>query len=110
MGINGCPQMLLRVAWAQVNAEPLPATLRRLVTDLSSKRRGNYVVHNFVLVIVSRRRVRLVRIGIWTISTLPHRGEPGPARPVPAITLTRRTGTSRLTASSTAHSAAWIAA
>ena len=28
-GVSGFPQMLLRVGWAPVNAEPLPATPRR---------------------------------------------------------------------------------
>lgn len=32
-GISGYPQMLLRVGWAPVNADPLPATPRRFLED-----------------------------------------------------------------------------
>jgi hypothetical protein len=33
-GVSGFPQMLLRVGWAPVNAEPLPATPRRPLEDV----------------------------------------------------------------------------
>ncbi|MGH3525038.1 MAG: Acg family FMN-binding oxidoreductase [Mycobacterium sp.] len=33
-GASGYPQMLLRVGWAPVNADPLPATLRRELDDI----------------------------------------------------------------------------
>ena len=33
-GISGYPQMLLRIGWAPVNAEPLPATPRRALSDV----------------------------------------------------------------------------
>jgi hypothetical protein len=33
-GISGFPQMLLRVGWAPVNADPLPATPRRPLEDV----------------------------------------------------------------------------
>jgi nitroreductase len=33
-GISGYPQMLLRIGWAPVNAEPLPATPRRPLSDV----------------------------------------------------------------------------
>jgi nitroreductase len=33
-GTSGYPQMLLRVGWAPVNAEPLPSTPRRPLTDI----------------------------------------------------------------------------
>jgi nitroreductase len=33
-GISGFPQMLLRVGWAPVNADPLPATPRRSLEDM----------------------------------------------------------------------------
>ncbi len=33
-GANGFPQMLLRVGWAHVNADPLPATPRRELDDI----------------------------------------------------------------------------
>jgi nitroreductase len=33
-GISGFPQMLLRIGWAPVNADPLPATPRRPLADL----------------------------------------------------------------------------
>jgi hypothetical protein len=33
-GISGFPQMLLRIGWAPVNAEPLPATPRRPLQDV----------------------------------------------------------------------------
>jgi hypothetical protein len=33
-GVSGFPEMLLRVGWAPVNAEPLPATPRRPLLDV----------------------------------------------------------------------------
>jgi nitroreductase len=33
-GMSGYPQMLLRIGWAPVNAEPLPATPRRPLSDV----------------------------------------------------------------------------
>src|SRR5581483_4467290 len=33
-GISGFPQMLLRIGWAPVNADPLPATPRRPLQDV----------------------------------------------------------------------------
>jgi nitroreductase len=33
-GMSGFPQMLLRVGWAPVNADPLPATPRRPLEDV----------------------------------------------------------------------------
>lgn len=35
-GISGYPQMLLRVGWAPVNADPLPSTPRRPLADVAS--------------------------------------------------------------------------
>jgi nitroreductase len=33
-GANGYPQMLLRVGWAPINADPLPSTARRELDDI----------------------------------------------------------------------------
>ena len=33
-GVSGFPQMLLRVGWAPVNADPLPSTPRRPLSDV----------------------------------------------------------------------------
>ena len=33
-GTSGFPQMLLRIGWAPVNAEPVPATPRRPLADV----------------------------------------------------------------------------
>jgi nitroreductase len=33
-GISGFPQMLLRIGWAPVNADPLPSTPRRALADV----------------------------------------------------------------------------
>ena len=33
-GADGYPQMLLRIGWAPVNADPLPATPRRPLSDV----------------------------------------------------------------------------
>jgi hypothetical protein len=35
-GVSGYPQMLLRVGWAPVNADPLPSTPRRPLADVAS--------------------------------------------------------------------------
>lgn len=35
-GVSGYPQMLLRVGWAPVNADPLPATPRRPLSDIAT--------------------------------------------------------------------------
>ena len=33
-GVDGYPQMLLRVGWAPINADPLPSTPRRPLSDI----------------------------------------------------------------------------
>ena len=33
-GISGFPQMLLRIGWAPVNADPLPSTPRRPLNEV----------------------------------------------------------------------------
>lgn len=40
-GISGFPQMLLRVGWAPVNADPLPATPRRPLADVVEHLNGS---------------------------------------------------------------------
>lgn len=40
-GSNGFPQMLLRIGWASVNAEPLPATPRHPLTDVVTRLDGS---------------------------------------------------------------------
>lgn len=40
-GPNQCPQMLLRIGWAPVNAEPLSATLRRPLREVVSRLDGS---------------------------------------------------------------------
>jgi hypothetical protein len=40
-GVSGYPQMLLRVGWAPVNADPLPSTPRRPLADVASWRNGS---------------------------------------------------------------------
>ena len=37
-GTSGHPQMLLRIGWAAVNADPLPATPRRPLSDIADWR------------------------------------------------------------------------
>jgi len=40
LGGDGFPQMLLRVGWAALNADPLPATPRRLLADAAVRLDG----------------------------------------------------------------------
>ncbi|MCI4675106.1 Acg family FMN-binding oxidoreductase [Candidatus Mycolicibacterium alkanivorans] len=43
-GTSGYPQMLLRVGWAAVNADPLPATPRRPVPDVADWLNGGHFI------------------------------------------------------------------
>lgn len=39
-GAEGYPQMMLRIGWAPINADPLPATLRRPLSDVVTRLDG----------------------------------------------------------------------
>ena len=41
LGDDGFPQMLLRIGWAPVNADPLPATPRRPFEDMVQRFDGS---------------------------------------------------------------------
>ncbi|MCX2929642.1 nitroreductase family protein [Mycobacterium sp. CVI_P3] len=41
LGGDGFPQMLLRVGWAALNADPLPATPRRMLSDIAARLDGS---------------------------------------------------------------------
>ena len=40
-GVSGYPQMLLRVGWAPVNADPIPSTPRRPLGDVATELDGS---------------------------------------------------------------------
>ena len=40
-GVDAFPQMLVRVGWAAVNADPLPSTPRRALSDVVAKLDGS---------------------------------------------------------------------
>ena len=43
-GTEGCPQMLLRIGWAPVNADPLPSTPRRDLSEVVAQLDGSPLV------------------------------------------------------------------
>jgi nitroreductase len=47
LGDDSYPQMLLRIGWAPVNADPLPATPRRALSEVANNLDEEAVIHQF---------------------------------------------------------------